>query len=603
MPLEREVDFLAVDEIQLCADMERGRIFTSRLLHARGGEETLFLGSETMRPILSRLFPGIRFDGRERFSKLEYAGVKKVSRLPRRSAIVAFSTDAVYAIAELVRRQRGGAAVVLGALSPRTRNAQAALYQNGEVDYLIATDAIGMGLNMDIDHVAFAGRRKFDGKTFRGLRVDELAQIAGRAGRHIRDGTFGTTADCEPIDEDDYRAIESHVFDPVSVLQWRADTLDFSSIAALRISLSALSPRPELRRARPGDDETAFERLASYADIRAKTQGPAAVNLLWEVCQTPDFRKIAFDQHAAILHDVYDQLIEDGRVAEAWIAPKVERLERKDGDIDAISTRLSYIRTWNYLSNRAGWIENGAYWRGRTKAIEDSLSDALHEKLTQRFVDRRTSVLLKKLKDDVPLLAGVAENGEVVVEGQFVGRLIGFEFIIDPSAKGVEAKNVRNAAERALGPVLAARAAALATAEDDDFRLGPDGAVIWRASTVAQLRKGPGPLRPEVDVKALDAITPNLRPRVVDRLQQFVAMKIEASLGDLLRLKVAVDKSGEDELSGPARGLGFRLIENFGAMSRAIIAKKSKRCSRTNAPNCASWASGSVNIRFSCRLC
>jgi len=577
MPLERNVDFLAIDEIQLCGDVERGRIFTSRLLHARGQEETLFLGSETMRPMLSRLFPGIRFESKKRFSALSYAGPKKISRLPRRSAIVAFSTDAVYAIAELVRRQRGGAAVVLGALSPRTRNAQAALYQSGEVDYLIATDAIGMGLNMDINHVAFAAQRKFDGRAIRDLRTDELAQIAGRAGRYTRNGTFGVTGECPPFDDDRFKAIEDHNFDPLQALHWRSDRLDFSNIHALRLSLNTPSPRSELKRARPGDDELAFARLSSFADLREKTNGTAATLLLWDVCQVPDFRKVSFDQHAIQLREIYDQLIDDGRIAEAWLAPKVERLERTDGDIDAISTRISYIRTWTYLTNRPSWVENSAYWREKTRAIEDSLSDALHEKLTQRFVDRRTSVLLKKLRDDEPLLAGVAKNGDVVVEGQFVGRLLGFEYIVDPTAKGVEAKKVRLAAERALAPVLATRAAALVTCDNNEFDLRDDGTIGWRQSTIATLSKGPAPLRPNILIKGLDAITPSLRGRVQDRLQDFVAIRIEALLGDLLKMKFAVDKTGDDELSGLARGIGFRLVENFGAMSRSLVADELKQ--------------------------
>lgn len=577
MPLERDVDFLAIDEIQLCGDAERGRIFTSRLLHARGQEETLLLGSETMRPILTKLFPGIRFETKERFSALVYAGQKKVSRLPRRSAIVAFSSDSVYAIAELVRRQRGGAAVVLGALSPRTRNAQAALYQSGEVDYLIATDAIGMGLNMDINHVAFAAQRKFDGRIIRDLRTDELAQIAGRAGRYIKDGTFGITADCAPLDTDRSKAIENHQFDPVQSIQWRSDRLDFSSIHSLRHSLNTPSPRPELKRARPGEDELAFSRLSSFASLRDKTGSLAATSQLWDVCQIPDFRNVSFDQHTTLLHEVYDQLIDDGHVCEAWLSPKVERLSRTDGDIDAISTRISYIRTWTYLTNRASWVENCAYWREKTRSIEDSLSDALHEKLTQRFVDRRTSVLLKKLRDDEPLLAGVDKNGDVVVEGQFVGRLLGFEFVVDPNAKGIEAKKVRHAAERALAPILAARAAALVTCDSEEFELREDGTIGWRQSTIATLTKGPVPFRPEIKIKGLGAITPSLRGRVQEQLQEFVAIRIEALLGDLLKLKFAVDKTGDDELSGMARGIGFRLVENFGAMSRSLVAEELKQ--------------------------
>ncbi|MDZ7627319.1 MAG: helicase-related protein [Parvularculaceae bacterium] len=569
MPLDRPVDFVAVDEIQLSADPERGRIFTSRLLNARGLRETLLLGSETMRPILKQLFPEIVFVSRERFSQLAYAGPRKVTRMPRRTAVVGFSADTVYAIAELVRRQRGGAAVVLGALSPRTRNAQAELYQSGEVDYLVATDAIGMGLNMDIDHVAFAAARKFDGRRHRYLYSHELAQVAGRAGRHIRDGSFGETAECEVFDEATVDAIVNHRFDPVETLQWRSEALDHQSIAALKRSLEQGTPRRELVRARPDEDEEALARLSSFDDVAERATTRPSVELLWEVCQVPDFRKSSFDQHIRLLNDVFNQLHDRGTIGEAWLLKGMAGVDRTDGDIDTISARIAQVRTWTYLSNRPGWLENAAYWQGKTREIEDALSDALHEKLTQRFVDRRTSILLKKLRDEAPLLAGVTEDGDVIVEGQFVGRLLGFEFIVDPRAKGPDAKRMRGAAERALAPTLAARAAALAEAPEADLQLKDDGAVWWRSSRVAELRKGPSVLRPDVAIRGLDSITPNMRGRVADRLSGFVAARIEVLLSELIALKVAADSTGEAALSGQPRGIAYRLVENFGAMSRA----------------------------------
>lgn len=580
MPLDRTADFVAVDECQLAADPERGRIFTSRLLNARGTRETLLLGSETMRPILKRLFPEIVFVARERFSKLAYAGPRKVTRMPRRTAIVGFSGETVYAIAELVRRQRGGAAVVLGALSPRTRNAQADLYQSGEVDYLVATDAIGMGLNMDIDHVAFASACKFDGRRYRHLHAHELAQIAGRAGRHIKDGSFGETADCETFDETLIDAIENHRFDPVEMLQWRSEALDFASVAALRISLEQASPRPELVRARPDEDEEAFTRLASFDDVQDRVANRAATALLWDVCQIPDFRKSSFDQHVRLLNEIFDQLHDKGRIGEGWLLKQMAGVDRTDGDIDAISARIAQVRTWTYLSNRAGWLENAGYWQGKTREIEDALSDALHEKLTQRFVDRRTSILLKKLRDEAPLLAGVTEDGEVIVEGQFVGRLLGFEFIVDPRARGADAKRMRGAAERALAPMLAARAAALATAPESDLHLKDDGAVWWKSSRVAELRKGPAVLRPTVAIRGLDAITPNMRGRVSDRLTAYVAARIEVLLSELIALKLAADSTAEDGLGGQPRGIAYRLVENFGAMSRAQFGDTIKQLSQ-----------------------
>ena len=568
MPVDREVAFLAIDEAQLAADRDRGRVFTSRLLYARGLAETLFLGSDTIRPILRSLFPDISFVSRDRLSVLSYAGPKKVTRLPRRSAIVGFSAETVYAVAELIRRQRGGAAVILGALSPRTRNAQAALYQSGEVDHLVATDAIGMGLNMDIDHVAFAARRKFDGRGVRDLKNDELAQIAGRAGRYMRDGAFGVTADCPPLDEETVNAIEEHRFDPVRALQWRSEEIDFSNLDALAASLNQPPPRIELQRALPGEDETALARLAGHEDIEAMEPRGRDLALLWDVCQTPDFRKVAPDHHARLLGDIYLQLMGDGRIASSWLSPRVERLDRTDGDIDAISSRIAHVRTWTYLSHRSDWVEDALYWQEKARAIEDSLSDALHEKLTQRFVDRRTSVLMKKLRDDVELLAGVTEDGEVIVEGQFIGRLLGFEFMVDPRVTGADAKRMRAAADRALAPELAARAALLANADAQDLTLREDGVILWRSAPVAHIEKGPAPLRPNLSVRGLETLSPHLRGRIHDRLSEFVAARIEGLLGPLIALTHAANTNEDGGLAALSRGVAFRLVENFGAMAR-----------------------------------
>ncbi len=577
MPLERQVDFLAIDEIQLAADRERGRIFTSRLLHARGRSETLFLGSDTMRPILARLFRNIQFLTRDRLSQLTYAGQKKVSRLPRRTAIVGFSSDTVYGIAELIRRQRGGAAVVLGALSPRTRNAQAELYQSGEVDFLVATDAIGMGLNMDIDHVAFAAQRKFDGRTSRNLTPAEMAQIAGRAGRHIRDGTFGVTSDCPPPDEEIVSAIEEHTFDPIRALQWRSEAIDLSSPSALLRSLEKPAPRPEFVRSRMESDEDVFRRLIQQDAIRRFARGGAGLATLWDVCQIPDFRKIAIDDHARLLGEVYSILMDRARLSDDWLRPRLERLDRIDGDIDAISARISHVRTWTFLSHRPQWLENAGYWQERARAIEDRLSDALHEKLTQRFVDRRTSALMRRLKDEAPLMAGVTEDGEVIVEGQFVGRLLGFDFIVDPRASGAEAKSLRAAGERALRPVLAARAAALANADADELSLDDDGSIVWRSAIVAKLAKGPAPLRPDLVIRGLDQISPNMRGRVEDRLKEFVAAKIEGLLGPLIALQNLANAAGDEALKGATKGVAYRLVENFGATSRAQFGDELKQ--------------------------
>ena len=446
MPLDWGADFLAVDEIQLCADPERGHVFTNRLLSARGRRETLFLGSTSMRERIAALLPGARFQNRERLSTLSYAGSKKLSRMPTRSAIVAFSVDNVYAIAELIRRQKGGAAVVMGALSPRTRNAQVALYQEGDVDYLVATDAIGMGLNLDVRHVAFAGLAKFDGRRHRRLNAGELAQVAGRAGRHMNDGTFGVTGEAPPLDQDLIDAIEEHRFGGVGRLQWRNAVLEHATPEHLLASLEREPGSEHLARAREADDVATLRSLIRDETLRARASSRSAVKLLWDVCQVPDFRKTTPTEHAALLSQLFRYLTDDPGVApEDWIAGHCARLDRVEGDIDALSKRLAYIRTWTYVANRARWLEDPAHWRERTRDIEDRLSDALHERLTQTFVDRRTSVLAKRLKQKESLVAIVDEKGAVSVEGEFVGRLEGFRFQADPNAAPEEAKTLQAA--------------------------------------------------------------------------------------------------------------------------------------------------------------
>ena len=396
MPVDRPVAFLAVDEIQLCADAERGHVFTDRLLHARGLEETMVLGAETIAPLIRRLVPRVEFVSRPRFSALSYVGPRKLTRLPPRSAVVAFSATEVYAIAELIRRQRGGTAVVLGALSPRTRNAQVALYQAGDVDYLVATDAVGMGLNMDVDHVAFAGLSKFDGNAPRRLEAHEIAQIAGRAGRHRSDGTFGTTGDIEGLDEEVIEAVENHSFPPLKMLRWRNTDLNFQSPAALLRSLEQRPPRPDLIRVREGCDHLALTTLARDPEITARATDRETVDLLWQVCRIPDFRKVLSDAHTRLLGQIYRHLSTPrGRLPVDWVADHVARLDRYDGEIDALVTRISHIRTWTYISHRPNWLACGGHWQERTRAIEDRLSDALHERLTQRFVDRRSALLVR----------------------------------------------------------------------------------------------------------------------------------------------------------------------------------------------------------------
>ena len=564
MPADLNPEFLAVDEIQLAADPERGHVFTDRLLRARGQGETMLLGAETMRPMIRRLLPRAEILKRERLSTLSYAGARKITKLPKRSAIVAFSAEEVYAIAELIRRQRGGAAVVMGALSPRTRNAQVALYQSGEVDFLIATDAIGMGLNMDVDHVAFASRAKFDGRRNRVLRPDEIAQIAGRAGRFSTDGTFGETGDCAPLDEETIARVESHEFEPLVAVEWRSPDLDFSSVDALRRALEAPPNAPGLMRAHGSTDEETLRRLALMSEITDRVRSPGQVRRLWDLCLLPDFRKATPDEHATLVASLAEYLLEGGRVPEDWIAREIDKLDSTTGDLDVLQWRLAQIRTWTYAANRADWIENAAEWRGRTRALEDRLSDALHEVLTQRFIDRRTSALVRGLKREERLEAIVARDGAVSVEGHFIGRLEGLRFHADPSALGNEARAVRNAALNALAPEVARRVDGLAEAPDDIFRLDPRGFISADGARIGRLERGDELLRPRVSLIGAENAPPPARERARAHVEAWARAHIARALAPLARLEEA-----RASLSGAGRGVAFRLIEARGALDRA----------------------------------
>lgn len=570
MPLDRKVEFLAVDEIQLCADWERGHVFTERLLHARGLSETMFLGAETMKPLIQRLIPDIEITTRPRFSSLTYAGPKKLSRLPRRSAIVAFSATDVYALAEQVRRTRGGCAVVLGALSPRARNAQVDLYQSGEVDYMVATDAIGMGLNMDLEHVAFARISKFDGQSPRRLTAPEMAQIAGRAGRYMRDGSFGTLPEVGALDADLIEAIETHRFDPIETLQWRTAKLDFRSLEGLLRSLDAPPPHPALKRKRDAEDHLTLQAMAKLPEVREAATNPKALRLLWDTCQIPDFRKTMAEAHVRLLQQIYGHLsARGGRLPNDWVKGQIIRLDRTDGEIDQLSTRIAFIRTWTYISHRPEWLRDAAEWQALTRAIEDRLSDALHEKLTQRFVDRRGAFLIKRLDTQDALLAGVTGDGAVVVEGHPVGRLDGFLFTPDATAAEVEAKRLLTAARRSLSLEIQRRAALLAAAGDEDLSLTPDGQILWHyppACPVPLARLAPGPrwAQPGIDLLPSDLLEGEARVRVLDRLTRWTRAYLSSTLGPLDALRTA-------PLTGAARGLAFELAEAGGSLARAAV--------------------------------
>ena len=570
MPRDLDVAFVAIDEIQLGADLDRGHVFTDRLLNRRGREETVLIGAGTMGPVIEQLLPGVRIVARPRLSTLLFAGERKLSRLPRRTAIVAFSAEEVYAIAELIRRQRGGAAVVLGALSPRTRNAQVQLYQDGEVDYIIATDAIGMGLNLDVDHVAFAGDRKYDGWHYRRLNPAEFGQIAGRAGRHLNDGTFGTTGRCPPFDEDLVQALEEHRFDPVSMLQWRNTDLDFSSIESLQASLDRLPDEPGLTRAPLAEDLLVLDIASHDPEVRKTAKNRGDIQRLWDVCQTPDYRKLSPAAHAELVLTLYGYVVRAGRIPDSWFQRQLSALDRTDGDIDALSARIAQVRTFNYIANRPDWLGDPEHWQGVTRQVEDKLSDALHERLALRFVDRRTSVLMRRLRENAMLEAEITSNGDVLVEGQHVGQLQGFRFTPDPGAAGEAARTLNAVAQKVLAGEMERRAARINEAVDTAFVLAHDGLIRWLGEPVGRLTAGDHILRPIVRVLADDQLTGPALEMVQKRLDAWLGQHIKKYLGPLLDLE-----AGEG-LEGIGRGIAFQVAESLGVLERSRVANEIK---------------------------
>jgi ATP-dependent RNA helicase SUPV3L1/SUV3 len=570
MPRDLDVSFLAVDEIQIAADLERGHVFTDRILHRRGRDETLLLGAATMRPIIERLLPGASIVTRPRLSQLEFSGDRKLTRQPRRTAIVAFSADEVYAIAELIRRQHGGAAVVLGSLSPRTRNAQVAMFQNGDVDYLVATDAVGMGLNLDVDHVAFASDRKYDGYQFRRLNPAEFAQIAGRAGRATRNGTFGTTGRCAPFEPELVNALQNHTFESVKVLQWRNAKLDFSSLGALQVSLALTPSHDALTRAPIAEDLRVLDHAARDADVREMAHGAQAVERLWDACQIPDYRKIAPAAHAELVTTLFEFLMKKGRIPDAWFAAQVEQADRADGDIDTLSGRIAQIRTWTFVANRPDWLADPEHWQGIAREVENKLSDALHERLTERFVDRRTSVLMRRLRENSVLSTEIGKTGEVIVEGHVIGRLDGFTFAPEAAEAGSDAKALQATALKALAGEIDARAEKLAAAPDDQFVLTSDGTIRWTGDAVAKLVAAEDALHPRIRIISDERLSGAPRDAVQVRLDLWLKTHIEKLLGPLFDLHKAED------ITGIARGIAFQLIEALGVLERAKIAAEMK---------------------------
>ena len=585
MPLNREFSFVCIDEIQLAADPDRGYIFTDRILHSRGQKETVLLGAETIRPLLQKILPDIIIETRPRLSTLSYIGVKKLTRLKPRSTIVAFSVPEVYKIAELIRTKKGGAAIVMGALSPRTRNSQVDLYQNGQVDYLIATDAIGMGLNMDIDHVAFASDSKFDGNIPRYLTAPEIAQIAGRAGRSTRNGTFGVIDESLKFDEETIEQVESHSFFPLKNLWWRNTDLNFSSVNKLIKSLDKAPPFNFMRKKVGALDAICLAHLSQIDTIKAKIENEENLSLLWNICQIPDFSNTLSGMHFNLLEKTFELLLSKGKLDNEWIKSQITRLDRYDGEIDTLLNRIANVRTWTFITNRSNWLDETEYWQDQAKTIEDKLSDELHERLTQRFVDKKIVVLNKTLKEFNNLEAIVRIDGKVFVEGEEVGTLNGFNFIPTLS-DGENAAPILTAARKTLPKEISRRVKELLMSDNAAFKFDNEGNILWQSNIVAHLVNGESIYSPKININSSELLSDEQIKQIQLRIIEAVEGNIKSILSEAINLKDPAfqniekkyfnnnqndEKSAEEEklpiinLSGKALGIAYEVYEGLGS--------------------------------------
>jgi ATP-dependent RNA helicase SUPV3L1/SUV3 len=566
MPKNKEVDFIAIDEIQMCADRERGHIFTERMLESRGKKLTMFLGSQVMEKIIDDLIDDVEFEKKERYSKLSYAGIKKISRLDRKVAIIAFSIEEVYAIAELVRRQKGGAAVIMGSLSPKTRNSQVGLYQSGDVDYLIATDAIGMGLNMDIDEIYFSNLKKFDGKKTRRLNLIEMSQIAGRAGRYKNDGGFGTTGDCETLNSDEIEKIEKHQLPDTKMIYWRNSKLNFDDPEKLIASLELKPNKKNLLKTNDSLDESVlrfFLKKGANNIIYHKN-----LELLWECCQIPDFEKKAYGQHINVIDKVFQFLTtRKNRIPSTFMKDQLKGLEKDHGNIDLLSHRLSNVRTWSYVANKKNWVENSDYWVQLTKNIEDKLSDKLHEELTKSFIDKKISILSRGLKQDLVLNTEINKENKIHIDGQLVGELKGLKFLIEVTSKTLDTdiKSIKKAARKGVEKELIKRVSKILEGEKID--INNENKIIWKNNPIARLKKGNDYLNPEIEIIADDELNEDSKSKLSSFLSIWLKDYTDDVLGDLIKL--TKHKIENQYL----RGLVFQLYENNGVIIRSKVDK------------------------------
>ena len=570
MPIHMDFEFLAVDEIQMCSDLDRGHIFTQRLLQARGTRETVFLGSESIKSLIKSILPDVELIAKKRLSSLSYIDSRKLNKVPPRSAVVCFSVDEVYAIAELIRREKGGAAIVTGGLSPRTRNSQVKVYQEGDVDYLVATDAIGMGLNLDIRNVAFASLSKFDGFIHRDLFPNELSQIAGRAGRYTSNGTFGVTAGCQNLNPDTSYRIENHIFTNIQKLQWRNAILSFDDLPCLIDSLNQKSSQPYLIKARENIDQRALTVLSEDKLINERVKSTHEVKLLWKICQIPDYRKISLSDHVHTLQEIFFHLSDLGHLPEEWLEKKIVTLDKYDGGIDGLSKRLAHIRTWNYVANRGDWLENPQSLREKSKEIEDKLSDSLHGLLIERFVDRRTSILMRRLREKVTLTTDLNEKGELFVEDQLIGKLEGLTFVLDPSGSSNEKKTLLAASRQAIKSQISILVDQLYSSPNSDFSINNKGKVMWRNNVVGLIRVGNSMLEPSIEQLLDESAGTGVKEKLFRRLKYFLEGTIKENLDPLFSLL------NDKGISGASAGLVFRLGEGLGVLPREAVREEIK---------------------------
>jgi len=575
MPQDIMVDFVAVDEIQMCTDHERGHIFTDKLLNARGDKLTMFLGSHSMKSVIASLIDKIEFVSRERYSKLTYSGYKKISRLNPKTALIAFSVDEVYAIAELVRRQKGGAAIIMGSLSPRTRNSQVELYQSGDANFLVATDAIGMGINMDINNVSFSNLKKFDGKKSRKLNLSEISQIAGRAGRHINDGTFGITGECKELSSDEIEKLEKHVLDKIDVLYWRNSEINFDNLNSLLSSLEKKINSEFLRRINDCEDEKVLKFLVKNNRDLITTNSKDYIKTLWECCQIPDFSKKNYGSHIDVVKKVFEFLTsKSGKVTNIYMKKQLEHLDRYDGNIDTLVNRISNVRTWSYVSNKKNWASNSDYWIERTKHIEDKLSDKLHEELTKSFVDKRISILSRSIKQDISLATEINNENKVMIDGQYIGRLNGMKLDLDLKSGSLKTdiKSLKKAARQAIAPELMRRVNRIIKSEV--FELGDDYKVYCMDWPIAYISRGRDYLNPKLELLVDEVTDLESKEKLKIYLEKKLHMVISSELSELVNLSKSKFKNNY------VRALCYQLFENNGVMKRETVYKMIKNISK-----------------------